>query len=226
MRRIGGFLVATLVRGIVFLLPVTLVAVLARETYRALVAMTQPLAAWLPFGRVFGVLMEDLLAIAMILAVFLLAGLFVGTRRGRSLSDRLERMILYRVPGYLLVRGAAGGMPGLKLGSEFAPVLVRLDDAWIFALLVERHDWGFCTVFAPDSPSPTSGGVMLVETDRVRPLESNVLGLLGCLTRSGVGAGKLAATILAPSSSSSSSPPPSSPSPAPGDPAPPRDAPG
>jgi uncharacterized membrane protein len=196
MRGFGRFLLATLVRGVLFLLPVTLIAVLTRETYQAFLSFTRPLAALLPVGPVFGVLFEEVLAIVLIALAFLLAGLFVGTRPGRALSDYLERLVLYRVPGYLLVRGAASGVPGLQLGSAFTPVLVRTGEGWTFALLVEPLPPGFCTVFIPDAPTPTSGSVVLVEDQHVRALDASVLSLMGCLTRSGVGAGKLASAAL------------------------------
>jgi uncharacterized membrane protein len=196
MNRFGQFLLATLVRGVLFLLPFALVGVLLRETYRALVTVTRPLAAWLSIHPLLGVLPEDVLAVALITSAFLVAGLFVGTRSGRALSDRLERTVLYRVPGYVLIRGAASSVPGLQLDSDFAPVLVRTGEGWSFALLVERHPQGICTVFIPESPSPTKGIVVLVEADRVRPLKASVLSLLSCLTRSGVGASNLAVTAL------------------------------
>lgn len=197
MKRFGQVLLVTLVRGILFLVPIVLVAVLAREGYQFLVKLFQPLTAWLQADRVFGLLAEDVMAILALTLVFLVAGLFVGTRSGRVMSDRLERTILYRVPGYLMARGVAGGFPGLEMGSAFAPVLVQLDDGWAFALLVERQPEGFCTVFLPSAPSPTSGDVRIVGADRVRPLEVSMLALLGCLTRSGSGGGALAARVLA-----------------------------
>jgi uncharacterized membrane protein len=196
MNRFAQFLLATLVRGILFLLPLTIIAVLARETYRAILSVTRPLAGWLAVRPLFGLLPEHLLAIVLILSVFLIAGLFVGTQAGRALSDRLERTVLYRVPGYVLFRGAASAVPGLQLESDFAPVLVHTDEGWSLALLVERHPQGICTVFIPESPSPTKGSVVLVEASRVRPLEASVLSLLSCLTRSGVGASTLAVAAL------------------------------
>ena len=114
MRHFGQSLLVTLVRGIVFLVPVVLIAVLAREGYQMLRRVAQPIARLLPGDRVFGILAEDLVSVVTIMVLFLIAGLFVGTRPGRLLSDRLERAILYRVPGYLLVRGAVGSFPGLS----------------------------------------------------------------------------------------------------------------
>src|SRR6185437_10342815 len=118
------------------------------------------------------------------------------TRPGRLLGDRLENTVLYRVPGYLLVRGAVAGFPGLSRGPHPEPSLVETDDGWAFALLVEREPPGFCTVFLPDSPTPTSGSVRIIEATRVRPLDASMLNLLACLTRSGTGAGSLARRVL------------------------------
>jgi uncharacterized membrane protein len=197
MRHFGQLLLLTLVRGIVFLVPIVLIAVLAREGYQMLRRVAQPIARLLPEDRVFGILAEDLISVVTIILLFLMAGVFVGTRPGRLLSDRLERSILYRVPGYLLVRGAVGSFPGLN-NREMRPEpsLVETDDGWAFALLVEREPPGFCTVFLPDSPTPTSGSVRIVEATRVRPLDVSMLNVLACLTRSGTGAGVLAGRVL------------------------------
>jgi uncharacterized membrane protein len=197
MRPLGQFLLVTLVRGILFLVPIVLIAVLAREGYQMLRRVAQPIARLLPEDRVFGILAEDLVSVVAIRLPFLVSGLFVGTRPGRLLSDRLERTILYRVPGYLLVRGTVGSFPGLSRETRPKPSLVETDDGWAFALLVEREPSGFCTVFLPDSPTPTSGSIRIVEATRVRPLDATMLDLLACLTRSGTGAGALAERVLA-----------------------------
>jgi uncharacterized membrane protein len=196
MRYVGRLLLVTLVRGILFLVPVILIAVLAREGYQMLRRISQPIARLLPQEHIFGILAEDLISIVALVLVFLIAGVFVGTRPGRLVSDRLERTVLYRVPGYLLVRGAVGNFPGLNSETPPEPAMVETDDGWAFALIVERQPPGFCTVFLPDAPTPTSGAVRIVEVRRVRPLDAPMLNLLACLTRSGTGAGALAGRIL------------------------------
>ena len=197
MRHFSRLLLVTLVQGVLFLVPVVIVTVLAREGYQMLRRLARPVARLLPADRVLGFLAEDLISVVAIALVFLIAGLFVGTRPGRRLSDRLEHSVLYRVPGYLLVRGAVGSFPGLGGESRPEPSLVETDDGWAFALLVERGPPGFCTVFLPDSPTPTSGSVRLVDATRVRSLDAPMLDLLACLTRSGAGAGALAGRALA-----------------------------
>jgi uncharacterized membrane protein len=194
--RWSTFILVTLVRGILFLVPIVLVAVLAREGYQMLRQISRPVARLLPQDRLFGILSEDLLSIVALVLVFLIAGLFVGTRPGRLLSDRLEHVVLYRVPGYLMVRGTVSSFPGFSEDARPEPALVETDDGWAFALVVERLPHGFCTVFLPDAPAPTSGAVRIVEASRVRALEAPMLSLLGCLTRSGTGAGALVGRVL------------------------------
>jgi uncharacterized membrane protein len=196
MQRFGRFLLVTLVRGVLFLVPIVLIAVLAREGYQMLRRITGPVARLLPQDRVFGILVEDVLSVVAIVLVFLVAGLFVGTRLGRLLAERLEQVVLYRVPGYLMVRGAVGSFPGLDGDARPEPVIVETDEGWALALLVERLPQGFCTVFLPDAPTPTSGAVRIVEAARVRPVEASMLSLLACLTRSGSGAGALVGKAL------------------------------
>ncbi|AMV36239.1 hypothetical protein [Planctomyces sp. SH-PL62] len=196
MRRFGRLLLVTLLRGVLLLAPVVLLAVLVREGWRMLRELIHPIAQLLPAERFFGILTEDLISAVVLVLAALLAGLFVATRPGRSLSDRLERTVLYRVPGYLILRGAVAGVPGLDEKSRTEPALVNLDDGWAFALVVERLPSGFCTIFLPDSPTPTTGDVRIIEASRVRPLDAPMLGFLGCLTRSGVGAGDLVGRVL------------------------------
>ncbi len=196
MRSIGQFVLVTFLRGVLFLVPIVLVAILAREAYQMIRKAFEPIAQFIPNERIIGVLTEDFLSIAAISLVFLIAGLFVATRPGQRLNDHLEKTVLYRVPGYLLVRGAFGGFPGLTSGTRPEPALVEMDDGWAFALLVERSPHGFCTVFLLDAPTPTSGSIRIVESSRVRPLNESILTLLGCLTRSGTGALAIAEKVL------------------------------
>ena len=196
MRHIGRFLLITLVRGALFLVPIVMIALLAEKGYQLLRRIFRPVARLLPADHILGMLSEDVVTLMAIALVFLFAGVFVGTSRGQLLSGRLERGVLYRVPGYLLVRGATWGYLGLDSEHPVAPVLVAMEEGWAFGLLVERVPSGFCTVFLPGSPTPTSGDVRIFEESRVQVLDTPIIGLIGCLTRSGVGGGALAAPAL------------------------------
>ena len=131
-----------------------------------------------------------------IVLVFLIAGLFVGTRPGRLLSDRLERAVLYRVPGYLLVRGAVGNFPGLKRTRGRNPRWWRPTTAGPSPCWSSGCPRGSARSSCPTRPRPRAGPCGIVEASRVRPLDAPMLSLLACLTRSGAGAGELAGRAL------------------------------
>ena len=177
-------------------MPIVLVTVLAREGYQMLRRISQPVARLLPQDRLFGILAEDLISMVAILLVFLIAGLFVGTRPGRLLSDRLEQTVLYRVPGYLLVRGAVGSFPGLSRDSRPEPAAGR-----------DRRRLGIRPPgrAAPRRPLHGLPARLAHSHDRFcanhrdfagAPLDAPMLSLLACLTRSGTGAGRLAVQVL------------------------------
>ena len=83
MRHFGRLLLVTLVQGVLFLVPIAIATVLAREGYQMLRRLARPVARLLPADRVLGFLAEDLISVVAIALGFLSAGLFVGTRPGR-----------------------------------------------------------------------------------------------------------------------------------------------
>ena len=66
MRHFGRLLLVTLVQGALFLVPVAIVTVLAREGYQMLRRLARPVARLLPADRVIGLLAEDLISVAAI----------------------------------------------------------------------------------------------------------------------------------------------------------------
>jgi len=49
--------------------------------------------------------------------------------------------------------------------------MVKIDDGWSPALLVEEEADGKCTVFVPDVPKSNSGSVYIVEPEQVKHLK-------------------------------------------------------
>lgn len=193
MRGLREFLKTTLVGGFLFIVPLALVVLLARATLKLISGWLQPLAEWLSAERVSRVVVADVLAIVVLVAVCFLAGLFVRTRLGQAISLRLERRILRRVPGYAFLKSVTHEVAGLETGPNVAAALARFDDAWVLALLMERHADGLCTVFVPGAPSPTSGAIHYMTEDRVKLLEVPVLSVMKCIMSLGIGSGELLA---------------------------------
>lgn len=176
-----------------FVLPVLVVLVVARHAVKLLADALQPVAELLPAQQLAGIVAADLLALAAIVLLCFAAGLFVGTGIGRRMNDRLERIVLRKVPGYTLLKGAAHGLAGLETKSELAVALARIEDAWVLAFIVERHDDGLSTVFVPSAPTPAAGSIYYLTDDRLKPLDVPVAEALACVMRLGVGSREMLA---------------------------------
>ncbi len=189
MQSIGRFLRATLIGGVVFVLPLIFVIHLVVQATRMSSALLAPVRPHLPSGRLAGVLIEDALAILAVLALFFVAGLFVGTRVGRTLSDRLEDKLLHQIPGFTYYKTLAQGIAGLD--SQLKPALVQLDDSWVLAFAGSRHASGLYPVYVPGSPTPATGSLCFVTEERIRRLDVPVTTVVSCLVKLGAGADQL-----------------------------------
>jgi uncharacterized membrane protein len=187
------FLKSTIVGGLLFVLPLLAILVVVRHALHTLADLLGPVAEMLPQQKVAGMVVADVLAIVTIVALCFLAGLFVGTQFGRGINDRLERIVLRKVPGYTLVKGAARGLVGLENDSDLGVALARIEDDWVLAFIVERHDNGLSTVFVPSAPTPAAGAVYYLPDERLKRLDVPVTEAIACVMRLGVGSRELLA---------------------------------
>ena len=186
MKRLRDLLIDGLLLG----LPLALLAMLASQALGLLSRITAPLAARFPDLGVAGLAASELLlAVALLLTLFLL-GLFRRSNPGRWVAGRMERAILKKVPGFVLLKGIAAGVTGDHGREErIAPVLVDLDDNTLVAFLIEGAATlqGLCTVFVPSAPTPAAGTVMLVQAHRVRRLDVSLGAAMATVTSLGLG---------------------------------------
>ena len=198
MDTIKSFLKATLVGGLMFLVPVALLAVVLRHALQFAGKLAEPLAAVLPVSHVGGVAVATLIAIAILLVVAFLAGLLSRTGPGRRVTHWFEESILGGLPQYRMVKSLAEGLTQLETGGDMQPVLMRGDEGWMLGYQMEELPDGWRVVFLPASPTPMSGNVMYVEATRVKPLDLSMRDAMQLVKRLGIGsAEKLQGTNLA-----------------------------
>lgn len=160
----------TILGGIIFLVPLAFLAIILQKVFELSMVVAAPLNRFIPVEHFAGIAFANLLAILLILFVCFLAGLVA--RRG-MFSRRLKQLdnaLFDAVPGYAVVKGMASGIGGDESGNSlFQPVLVRFDDFEQIAFEVEQSD-DKSTIFLPGSPSAASGSTVIVESDRITPL--------------------------------------------------------
>jgi uncharacterized membrane protein len=190
-------LLRVFVRGVLFLVPIALLVILVVQTVKLVAGTLRPVADALSADTVLGVLIAQFLAAVLIVVLCLLAGIFAGMRLGRSLGDRLEHLILRRIPGFTLIKSMTHGMVGMDSGADVHAILAWIEESWVLAFAMERHDNGAYTVFVPSAPTPAAGAIYYLHEDRIKFLDVPVSSAVACVTRLGLGSRDLLAREFA-----------------------------
>ncbi len=137
-----------------------------------------------------GVALSELLLVVTLLLCLLALGVFRRSVLGRWWDRKIERLVLRKVPGFMLLKSIASGVTGKAEGDQqVAPVFVELDDQTVLGFLIEESasDHDLCTVFVPSAPTIAAGTVMLVESRRVRRVDVPLGTAMASVTGLGLG---------------------------------------
>ena len=192
MKKITESIKTTTIGGLLVLLPVVAVLALVGIAVATIIKIVTPIAEKLPIKTVGGLALATLLAVIVILAFCFLAGLLVRMRIGQLIEQRMENLLLQRLPGYVMFKNLTRQLAGQE-GIEFAPALVDLygSEARVVGLIVEEHADGKFTVFVPISPTATLGQVYLLPPTNVERLEARFVDVVNSLTQWGMESKKL-----------------------------------
>jgi uncharacterized membrane protein len=177
---------ATIIAGLFFLLPFVVVGYIVVSIYGVLHPFMERLALSLGTGDL---MIVRLMVVGSMLLVCLLAGMLVRWsipgRLGRAVDENLVSLI----PGYDALRMRIGSSLGRNEDQDVA-VLIRDGDMWCPARLIERGPDDECVVFVPDSPAGTSGAVIVIASEHIRPLSISYGQLLRHVRNGGRGLAK------------------------------------
>ncbi len=189
---LGGFLGATLLGGVAFLLPFGLVVIvlgklvsIVRPTGDAIRAVLMPHAASEVGATIFAVLMLVLLAF--------LAGLFAISPLGARAFAALESTVLMRFPSYRLLSRTIHVQTSTAMDArddaetDGEVVFVRFDDQTSIGFVAERLSDGRVVVYLPGAPSPFSGTVVIVDESQLTPSRLTVADMFGRMRQLGAG---------------------------------------
>ncbi len=146
-----------------------------------------PLADALPMKSLIGLPAPGIIAVLLILVFCLLTGLFARARAAGRVVGWLEEGVLTNVPGYEFIKGVGQSLLGVTPKHAQQAVLVRLDDSWQIAFLMEHLAGGRVVIFVPDAPSPWSGSVHVIEESQIEPVAIPTAAALKSLRRMGAG---------------------------------------
>jgi uncharacterized membrane protein len=168
MRTLWRLLKATLVGGLLFLVPLILMGLVLKKGLEIAEKIVGPIVRHSPVHTVLGVTVVTLASGLALLLVALAFGVVAQTAAGRRIRAWLEATILGKVPAYSLLRGMLD--PSI-LTKGAQPALAWVEESWVYALVLEVHEDGHRTVFIPGAPNPLSGSIYFLPESRVRNLD-------------------------------------------------------
>ena len=188
---------ATLVGGILVVVPVYLGVLLLLKATKSLADLLKPITAlfprWLPG--------DQMLSVLLLLAICFLVGVAIGTPAGRRIEKRIEHSLFEKIPGYALFRSLTQRLVGESQDEAWKPALAEIEHALVPAFIIEEHADGRFTIFVPSVPTPLAGAVYVLTADRVHPVDIAFTQALKTVSRWGAGCKDLVAAMEGPKQS-------------------------
>ena len=182
-----GFVKATALGGVLFLLPVAVVAGLLGYIYSFVVVAYEPIKEHIPVHDATGVGMMFVAVVSAILLACFAAGLVAHRTIGRKCAQYIEKYLTTFFPKYAIYKDLlAGNIGGTRTVPSLKPVLVTTPECRKIAFESDRLNDGQVVVFFPGAPDTWIGTVGLVPPENVEQLNvpfNDVVGILEQLGR-------------------------------------------
>ena len=181
----------TVIGGIIFLIPIIILVIIMEKAFQIMAALSRPLSNFIQIKSFAGVAVVDIITFAIIIILCFIAGFISKTTFASKFIQRIESKILKKIPFYSFVKSITEGISGVRSKESLKPVLLEFDDNSQLGLEVERIEGGNTIVYVPSSPNPWSGSVLVMKSERVKPLNISFAQEIKLMHDFGQGANKL-----------------------------------
>ena len=184
----GNFFKTTFIGGLIFLIPIAVLAIVLKKAYHIMMLVAVPLDRLIPIESIGGVALVNILAVLCIFVACFLAGFVAKSKLGKATFDLIDTKLVLFFPGYSYVKSLTGSISDETDDDKLLkPVIAKLDDQSQVAFEVEQADDGTVVVYVPGAPDSRSGNVVYLPRDRVEPLDLNFMDVTKSLRQYGVG---------------------------------------
>lgn len=169
IKQIQRFIIASIVGGIVLILPISLVYFSIRFIWLQAQKITRPIKNLIEIDDNVAAWVVDIAALGAILIAFFLLGVFVQTKAGKEFWNYIDRW-LDKIPLYSVIRDTISQFFGKSDKMPFSEV-VEVDvfntGTSMIGFLSDQMEDGRYSVFVPTGPNPTNGFIFLVEKNQI-----------------------------------------------------------
>ena len=197
MNKILNLVKEILIGGILFFIPLIILLVIFQKALQIAAVIVKPIIKLLNVTQIFGIGVEIIISIAIILFIVYIGGLISKTDKAKNIVGKMEDAILSKVPGYEIMKNMGESLMGFEENTSFQTVLVQFDDSLQLAFLIEEiEDGKQYSVYVPGAPNPMSGSVYVLEKDRIKRTTIPMKSAMKCMHRLGAGSKELLKNYL------------------------------
>jgi uncharacterized membrane protein len=161
------------ISGILALLPLYVFLLVINKAWKSLSSIGTGIAQMLGMKSVLGVGGATVFSGLLIVTIWLVTGLLVRYSFLGAVSKAAEKQLSKYVPDYESYKAKAEEKLQHKVRIlPYTSALIRWEEYWQPAYLVEQDQEGNCVVFLPEIPETNKGHVLLARQDQVRIVES------------------------------------------------------
>jgi uncharacterized membrane protein len=161
------------IAGFLALLPVYVLILVVGKAWRALHTVGVRIAGIFGMPTILGVGGNTIFTTLLVIAFWIVCGLLVRHTFMGEVSRAVERSLSRYIPDYDKYKSMAEEKLQHKVRVlDYTSALVRWQEYWRPAYIVEQGKDGSCVVFLPDTPETNKGHVLLAKLDQLKIVSS------------------------------------------------------
>jgi uncharacterized membrane protein len=173
MKKIFKNLRELVLAGLLFLLPIYVVIILFAKAWTPFSAVGKKIAALFGMNSVLGIAGSTILSVILLIVTWLVCGLLVRFSFVAALNRAAEGWLSKNIPGYNTYKALAEDkLKQRVMVLPYTAALIRQQEFWQPAYIIEQDAHGNYVVFLPDTPETSKGHVLLAKPDQVREVPS------------------------------------------------------
>jgi uncharacterized membrane protein len=176
----------SLLGGVSVILPAVLLLTVFNWIFQWVSSIIEPLTRVIVAKSNMQEILVNLLIIFAIVTACFLIGIVVKTQVGAFVQARAEALLGRLIPGYRLTTQTFQQLFSKRSSSYSAVALVKPfgNESMMTAFITDEHPNGYCSVFVPTGPNPTSGNIFHLPASSVYrvdvPVEEVMKSVIGC----------------------------------------------
>lgn len=193
MERIKSFLKTTFIGGFLVVLPIIILILVLSWFFGFIFENLRPITNLIIQTARLNEFIAALLSVIIILTLFFVVGLLAKTKVGNLTFNLAEEKLLYKIPGYKIIKDTVLQLLGEEKTLFSSVALVNLfgNQTLLTAFITDEHSDGSYTVFVPSGPAPTAGFVYHLKKEYVHKINHPVDQAMRTIISLGAGSGSM-----------------------------------